>query len=81
MSLPLFCLTVGVVFLAGCVTEPRIMLQTEDQLVVDYDEILTRPDVPARMAEDHCAKRGKRPILTGQSGGGIGFKMLAFDCR
>ncbi|NUB11283.1 hypothetical protein GAY28_00360 [Azospirillum brasilense] len=69
--------------LVGCVPAPRMMMETPDQYVVEYDPALSTAQDAAKMADAHCGQQGKRSALAaqGRSGALGGLMMLTFDCR
>jgi hypothetical protein len=58
----------------------HVLNETPDQIVIEYDRALTNPSLLMPLVNDHCAKYGRRPYMTGVSRT-IGIGTVQFDCR
>jgi hypothetical protein len=58
----------------------HVLNATPDQIVIEYDRVLTNPSLLMPLVTEHCAKYGKQPYMANLSRT-IGIGTIQFDCR
>jgi hypothetical protein len=58
----------------------NVLNATPDQIVIEYDRVLTNPSLLMPLVTEHCAKYGKQPYMANLSRT-IGIGTIQFDCR
>jgi hypothetical protein len=58
----------------------HVLNATPDQIVIEYDRVLTNPSLLMPLVTEHCAKYGKQPYMTNVART-IGIGTIQFDCR
>jgi hypothetical protein len=84
-SIRRFALISGAMALVGCAVATwggsyHVLNETPDQIVIEYDRVLTNPALLKPLVDAHCAKHGRQPYMRDVSRTpGLGTVM--FDCR
>ena len=58
----------------------HVLNATPDQIVIEYDRVLTNPSLLMPLVTEHCAKYGKQPYMANLSRT-IGIGTIQLDCR
>jgi len=58
----------------------HVLNATPDQIVIEYDRVLTNPSLLMPIVSQHCTQFGKTPYMT-SIGRTPGIGTVAFDCR